>query len=269
MVTANHPERGSAILLLFVAVALFGAVSWAMLQDSRTSVRVIEAEAAKADPMRQGDCANTVNLALKRLALRGCAKVSYRLDGGSNTTPDGSCSIYHPMGGAVAACPMNTAEFCNDNLYDLQIGEDCGGIVYIGTFAGQRSYTTLTDAGKTTWNAGTASAYGPMSTNTTDGLANTNALLAMSGGQEPYKAAQLCRGLGPEWYLPSVAELKAMMNLPRLLPTFPTGTGTWDKSYWSSTDKDAIRACGLRVLDAGTCGGWSRSLSLNVRCARR
>lgn len=262
-------EQGSMILWLFVAVALFGALSWAMMGNGRGSLSVIDGEKTKAAEIAQRDCGNTVAMALKRLTARGCERVSYRMDGASTDTPDGTCSLYHPQGGAVGKCQLDSAAFCNDNLYDLQLGEDCGGLVYIGTFAGHRSYTTLTDAGKTTWNKGVSVNYGPLSTNTSDGLANTNALLALSGGQEPYKAAQLCRGLGAEWYLPSVQELKAIMNLPRLLPTFPTGTGTWDKSYWSSTDKDTIRACGMRVQDAGTCGGWARNLVLNVRCVRR
>lgn len=268
--TRSHAhEGGGAILFLFLAIFLFGALSWAMLGGGRGSLGVIEGEAAKADTIAQRDCANTVNLALKRLTARGCEQVSYRMDGASTNTPDGTCSVYHPQGGAVGKCRLDSAAFCNDNLYDLKIGEQCGGLVYIGDFAGHRSYTTLADAGKTTWNKGNTGAILTAATSTTDGAANTDILVALNNGYSPYKAAQLCRGLGPEWYLPSVMELKAIMNLPVLLPTFPTGNGTWDKSYWSSTDKDTSRACGMRVQDAGTCGGWSRNLVLNVRCVRR
>jgi hypothetical protein len=126
----------------------------------------------------------------------------------------------------------------------------------------------MTDPGKTTWNKGSTGVILTAATSTTDGKANTDILVGLTSGHEPYKAAELCRALGPEWYLPSVQELKVIVNLPVLLPTFATGIGTWDKSYWSSTDKDTSRTCGLRVQDAGTCGGWSRNLSLNVRCAR-
>lgn len=269
--TRSHAhQRGSALLFLFVAIALFGALSWAMLGNSRGSLSLIEAEIPKTDATAQGDCANAVNLGLKRLTARGCPSISLRLDGASTDTPDGSCSVYTPNGGGVKACRAESvAGFCPANLYDLPLGAECGGLVYIGTFAGHRSYAATTDAGKITWNNGTSGAFSTGATSTNDGKANTDTLVSFSGGQQPYKAAIMCRSLGPEWYLPSVNELKAIVNLAGLIPTLATGNGTWDKSYWSSTDKDTIRACGLRVQDGGTCGGWSRNLNLNIRCVRR
>lgn len=270
MVAAKHSERGSAILFLFIAVALFGAVSWAMLGSSRTSLYMVQDEAKKVDPIAQADCANTVLLGVKRLTARGCPSVSFRMDGASHDTPDGSCSIYAPNGGGAKACRAESvAGFCDGNLYSLEIGEECGGLFYIGNFAGHRTYTTKTDLGKSTWNNGNTGLLLTAAISTTDGMDNTDKLVSYSGGHEPYKAAIMCRALGPKWYLPSVTELKAIMNLPALFPTLATGGGPWDQSYWSSTDKGTVTTCGMRVKDGGSCGGWLRNLNLNIRCVRR
>jgi hypothetical protein len=105
---AREGERGSAIFILFVAVALFGLLSFAMLQGSRSSLTMISDEAQKNQATQTQDCMNTIDMAAKRLAARGCGGlVSYSEDGSNvnaGAPSDGSCSIYHTNGGGVKPC---------------------------------------------------------------------------------------------------------------------------------------------------------------------
>ena len=269
MVAAKHSERGSAILFLFIAVALFGAVSWAMLGSSRTSLYMVQGEVKKVDPIAQGNCTNAVVLGVKRLTARGCPSLSFRMDGASTDTPDGSCSIYAPNGGGVAPCYAAAVDgYCEGNREDLKIGERCGGLFYIGMSAGHRVYTSANDTGKALWNNGNNNMIATMIRNAADGLANTNALIGLTDSGSPYQAAILCRSLGPQWYLPSSGELKLLVNIPSIQKTlikdeWPTGT------YWSSTENTPTRACGLSVPDAANCAGWFKNSVRNIRCVRR
>lgn len=111
------------------------------------------------------------------------------------------------------------------------VGDYCvsDDTIYIGEIGGVARYTTVDDpirslAHKTS-NTATAG-----TNRTTDGLANTNAMLAASAAAHP--AAAACRGLGSDWYLPAISELQLMRTniAQRLEPTWAS-TG----NYWSST----------------------------------
>lgn len=105
---AGRSQRGSAIIMLFVAVALFGLLAYAFLQGSRGNVGMITDEANKASGHYRRECANEVNMAVRRLVSRGCGDLISYNENGSNTNvsapTDGSCSVYHQNGGGVAPC---------------------------------------------------------------------------------------------------------------------------------------------------------------------
>ncbi len=213
-----HPQRGSAIIMLFVAVALFGLISYAFLQGTRGNVNIITSEADKAGVTASQDCSNAINLAQKRLTARGCEDLVSINQDGSNTNPgaptDGSCSVFHSNGGGVKPCSSNVT--CD--LTALAIGEACDGLYYIGNSNG-RLYTNGTNGGNVNFNNGFF-----MATNfsgllsLTDGKANTDYLVSLSDSGSPYAAAQACRALGPEWYLPSRDEAGLMNTNRALLP---------------------------------------------------
>jgi hypothetical protein len=105
---ARNTERGSVLIMLFIAVALFGLLAFAFLQGSRNNLSMMTSEAQKAQATQVQDCANGVDMAERRLQAKGCgALVSHNTDG-SNTTPgapsDGSCSVYHANGGGLKPC---------------------------------------------------------------------------------------------------------------------------------------------------------------------
>lgn len=258
-------QSGSAILILFICVALFGALSYAVLQGSRTSVGLIESEQDKAATTASADCANATALAVKRLEVRGCANlVSYASDGTnfiSGAPQDGSCSVFHPNGGGVNACDSSMS--CD--LGSLAVGERCGGVIYAATYSGNRLYIAEEDSGVTSWNNGTAGLGGPSGlTPDMDGIVMTDILVAAADAAAPYKAAHLCRNRGPDWYLPPRLEWAAIkLNRAVLDASNAKLTGR----YWTASPITTTRA-GTTVWEGAT-ASQDKHLPYNVRCARR
>ncbi len=262
---ARNTERGSVLIMLFIAVALFGLLAFAFLQGSRNNLSMMTSEAQKAQATQVQDCTNGVDMAERRLQAKGCgALVSHNTDG-SNTNPgapsDGSCSIYHSNGGGMKPC---AAPPCD--LTTLAIGDECGGYVYAGNVGG-RFYTARTDHGAANWNNGTATYVNTGATSTTGGVANTNTLVAFSGGGQPYQAAVFCRALGAQWYLPSEDEMAMMYANNVAIGAFPPG-GTLGDWYWSSTQSSNNHAQAQRN-DAAMSLGVFKNTALRVRCAYR
>lgn len=106
----NHnSEQGSAILYLFVLVALFGFLAYIFAYGSRGNIAMLTSEQTKATVTTTTQCANNLAMATKRLEARGCGAMISSATDGSNSNPgaptDGSCSIYHPNGGGITYCP--------------------------------------------------------------------------------------------------------------------------------------------------------------------
>jgi len=103
----NHSQRGSAIVLLLIAVALFAAVAYAFTQGSRNNTSMITAEQAKAKAVQLIEYANEVQTAAKRLRLRGCQDTQISVENGSghyinpNSPSDLRCNIFSVNGGGV------------------------------------------------------------------------------------------------------------------------------------------------------------------------
>ena len=94
--------------MLFIAVALFAALAFALMQGSRNNLNLITGERDRAAATQSQDCTNAIDLAVKRLEARGCGnKISYQTDGSNpaaGAPVDGSCSVYHANGGATKPC---------------------------------------------------------------------------------------------------------------------------------------------------------------------
>ena len=97
-------QRGSAIIMIFVAVALFGLLSFAFMRGSNTSTALMTSEKDKAMVTDAQDYANAVNMAIKRLKARGCtdSQISYETPKGNNPNPsaptDQSCHVFKIAG---------------------------------------------------------------------------------------------------------------------------------------------------------------------------
>lgn len=271
---AVNPERGGAIMFLFIAVALFGALGYAFLQGSRNSTSMITGEAAKATAYQSQDCSNSVTMATKRLQARGCAgKISSAADG-SNPFPgaptDGSCSIYHPNGGGVKNCGyVAPADTCMTG----PIGTVCtsDGATYIGMVSGNRIYVAAANESNSI-QIKNVDVNTPGATSFTNGLANTNAFIA--GGAPAHPAAQACTNKSPSgtWYVPARDEMNLLwtnrtsaggpldLNAMGIIATF----------HWTSTNGtvNPNHAFILNFSNGTFLEGYYTN-ALRLRCARR
>ena len=263
-------QRGNALFLILIAVALFAALSYAVTQSGRGNAG-IEREQQMINQAVSEQCTASVNYAVNKLKLIvGCdsSEISYELADGSNANAsapaDKSCHIFHANGAGVAPCGAYSAGGCD--LAALSLGEKCanGDIVYAGDFGGNRLYTTAADQGQFTWNNGSTDYTVTGATSTTDGKANTDTLVGLSDAGAPYAAANACRGLGSDWYLPAQDELNVLYTNRTAIGGF-NESGSW---YWSSTEYWSPRGRVQRFNDGDQDVSY-KYLMRAIRCTRR
>ncbi len=112
-----NSERGSAIIMLFIAVALFGALAYAFLKGSRSSTGLMTDEQAKTYAQMLISFSNELKSGTKRLQLRGCKEnaisfansvykttsdVLLNADGHNPNSPtNGSCDLFKVSGAGL------------------------------------------------------------------------------------------------------------------------------------------------------------------------
>lgn len=227
MVLGRTSESGSAIVMLFIAVALFGAVTYALMASSRTSTSWLKAEESKAAATGYIDCANAESMAQKRLSMRGCGTMISSAADGSNTIPgaptDGSCSIYHVNGGGVKPCvSLDPETQCGTKT--LSVGQLCDGMVYAGISpdGGKRMFTTPADTTGVYWNnSGNVTPVNVAGTTVNGGAGNTALIVALdadsgTAGFQYHESAKFCDDLvafgRSDWYLPARGEVQVLYN---------------------------------------------------------
>ncbi|HEU4839516.1 MAG TPA: hypothetical protein VFS88_08920 [Micavibrio sp.] len=265
-------QRGSAIIMLFIAVALFGMLAYAFSQGSRTSMGWIEKEKQDAAVTGAQDCTNAINMAQKRLQARGCGSMISSLEDGSNPNTgapaDGSCSIFHPNGGGVKAnCvpPPSSGDPCTTG----SVGEVCSdGAFYIGDTGGNRIYAAPADEGITSqWSTEYVDTG---ATSETDGQSNSDNSTIVSAGAAVYPAVWACRNKAPPgtWYLPTKSELGLIWANRTDIDLSAKGLNIAGAWYWSSTEVDSSYSW-IKRFNNGYQGGGYKSDSLLIRCVRR
>lgn len=273
-------QRGSAIIMLFIAVALFGILAYAFMQSSRTSTSWLESERGKASATATADCANTLGLAVKRLEARGCTGMISMNADGTNTAPgaptDGSCSVYHPNGGGAKYCgagPVVAGPPCGTSP---SIGLICSdGTIYAGNTpdGNVEMYTTPSDATALTWNDGSTNYFWTNLSNQVTGKANTAALVGMDAdpvapGNQDFVAAKYCSDLSSnghtDWYLPARQELEVLLLNRNTGSLAGTVNGSF---YWTSTE-DFLTAGYYWAQDGLGGGSGAKHFSNMVRCVR-
>jgi len=119
-------ERGNAIVMILIAVALFAALGVAFSNTSRTSSSFISDEEAKTYATQIIAYGNEVKSAVKRLQLRGCSdtEISFANNvepgyANGNAPPDNSCHVFDMAGGGLQwiSIPTNMLESDHDT-YD-------------------------------------------------------------------------------------------------------------------------------------------------------
>lgn len=267
------PERqitkhGNVLFLILIAVALFAALSYTVTQMGRTPGSTIEDEKAKLSQAQIDSYTAQLNQGKSRLELiNNCKSIDYTPPA-DQVAGDKSCHMFHPDGGGVPyidfgdTCPSDVI------LAGLAIGGRCGALVYAGESGGNRLYTTAADQGQISWNNGTGNWTVTGATSTSDGLANTNTLIALSDAGAPYNAANACRALGAEWYLPAPDELSVLYTNRLAIGGFNLGGSFPVGWYWSSPESNSGNARAVR-FSGGNQTNYGKNNGLSVRCVRR
>lgn len=266
-------------------MALFAALSYAVTQSGRGSGSIAREQATLDNAVAQ-QCIASVEQATMRLQVAGgCSltEISYELPDGTNENPanpdDKSCFVFDPEGAGATPCgAWLTANCSAAAMLVLNPGEKCDGadIVYVGTNGGRRIYTTTADRGSIAYGAAGFFWGHPPADSTSDGLANTDVLVAETGFAAPYAAALACRSLGQDWYLPAQEELLLLYNARStgvLNGTFDE-TGDWwtfCSTYISSTyDSDNwVQGVHFCTPASGMEDIFNVDTPKNVRCVRR
>lgn len=265
----DNRQNGNILFLILIAVALFASLGYAISSSSRGGVPDISKEKAQISAAVGDACTASVNGGILRLkTARSCSdsEISYEQPDGTNPNPaapsDKSCHVFHPAGAGVAPCGgyITGDDPCMTNL---AIGESCNNVIYAGISGGRRIYTTKTDSGAMKWGQAGYDHLG--ATSTSDGLANTDIILANTGIGAPFEAAEACRSLGPKWYLPATSELNLMYtnrNTGELSGSFSLA------KYWSSREFQTANIFSFDFNNSSIPTHW-RTAVLRVRCVRR
>lgn len=107
--TQYHPERGNLFFYIFIAVALFAALSMAISQSGRGSVESLTREQARLRATDIIDYSDAIAKAVGTLRLRGTTLANLRFsesdlsiaDYGDPTTGDPINMVFKPEGGGI------------------------------------------------------------------------------------------------------------------------------------------------------------------------
>ncbi len=268
-----HRSSGSVFVYILIGCGLFAALMFALARSNSSPVSIAEKGQARLYSNRIAAYTRSIDTAIEKLQLlKGCSvsQISYEAPDGSNPNieapADKSCNIFHIKGGGVIYDPLLSNALCD--LTSLAVGQSCYGTVYGGMSGGWRIYTTLTVlSANYPYNNGTYIAGTPSvgATSDSDGLANTQILVAASGVYAPYRAARACAALGEKWYLPSKNEMQTLYSRRN------TGDLKFQHDnfyYWTSTSITGTNAWTVNQETAGTVNRGN-NISLNIRCVRR
>ncbi|MFD0980332.1 hypothetical protein [Tropicimonas aquimaris] len=248
---------------------LFAALSYAVSRSMQGGSTSIENEQAQIDQAVVDNYTAALNVGKMRLEMAGCSSIDYTPPA-DQVAGDKSCHMFHPDGANVsyqdfsATCPTEILETALGNP-----GDRCGLIIYAGTSGGNRLYTTPADLGQIAWNNGTSNWTGTGATSTSNGVTNTDTLVALSDAGTPYQAAAACRGLGPEWYLPAQEELNVLYVNRSAIGGFNESGSLPAGYYWSSTEYANSHARHQRFNDGSVFTHPPKDTALSVRCVRR
>lgn len=258
-----HEKSGNVLFVILIAVALFASLSYAITNSSRSQGDVKR----EIDKLNQAEFDNyiaNVNLAVSRLTFQGCDPIDWTLPE-DQEDEDKTCHVFHPDGGG--AYWRDFGDICPDGRTwdELEnIGDRCGNIVYAGMSGGDRLYTTPNDQGLFSWNDGSSNFVITNIRSSSNGRANTDALVNSTNADAPYQAANICRSLGDQWYLPAIDELTLLYTNNNLIGGFEISS----QFYWTSTELGLTSSYRRRFNDGTLTNGGKQALRL-VRCVRK
>lgn len=199
-----------------------------------------------------------------------CPNVSV-LDGDcTNVAPGASCTLVLTSTTPYAPCTITVSGSNTNSTQTLIAFFYQGGLVFTESGGSGQIVIDQAQGFTSTW-TGSAGITG--ATSFTDGFANTEAIIGSpTCSNDSFNcAAQLCRNISEDWYLPARDELSTVHGALCSNLTFPCNFGGFaGDSYWSSTqDTTGNDALAWNVLfPAGTIGESSKTIGFQVRCIR-
>ena len=105
----NNPQSGSIFIWIFVMIALFGALSFAMMQSGRQGMSNLTSEKAKLLTTEILAQAETMGNTVRQLRINGCTDTQINFVGepttgwnyANTTSPPSYCSVFTPSAGAL------------------------------------------------------------------------------------------------------------------------------------------------------------------------
>lgn len=260
----TNSQSGNVLFLILIAVALFAALSYAVTSTGRTNDGGLQTEKQKISKAELDSYTASLNQGKMRLRLiNRCSTIDYTRP--EDWAPgDKTCHMFHPEGGGVVYRDFGYGVGCD--LPSMELGENCNGLVYAGEANGSRIYTTASDQGTYTWNNGTTNFTPAGTASKNGGPSLTDTLVSLEDAGAPYEAAEACRAIGSEWYLPDWDELTMMAGNRLVIGGFTTG------AYWSASefgaDTDQARPQRFNGSPWGD-PAFPKDTSISVRCVRR
>lgn len=160
--TAN-PRAGSVFFVILLAIAMFAALSYAVLNGSRSSTSGMSEETAKIAAQEIIAYGDTVAKAVQALRLKGCAAEQLSFAGNKNTSvrksgttfnytngnspTDNSCHVFRLEGGKVNPTKINSG-YIDSSLIATASWMDSNSWRVIGARI-SRSWTDTSDAENT------------------------------------------------------------------------------------------------------------------------
>lgn len=115
MISRQSAQSGSAIIIILVAVALFGALTYTMMRGSDSSVSMFTSSNAKATASAMITYGNEIERAVQKLLRRGCSENQINfyntiwqngngtllIPNNPNSPVDGSCGVFDAAGAGM------------------------------------------------------------------------------------------------------------------------------------------------------------------------
>lgn len=121
--TGRKSERGNVLFIILIAAALFAALSYVIVQSSRSGGGDAAREKYALDAAEIRGYVTALQTSIGRMLINGCSLTSINfgnsgdagLHDNPNATSDNRCDVFHPAGGSVALKP-STDRWASDPI---------------------------------------------------------------------------------------------------------------------------------------------------------